>query len=157
MATSVPPTARAARPSKSLRRTGRWCCCSDIFGLVSPTVLDPACPEPTARALCNHRRARHLRGGFSFLTRSLVELWPEVVAEAGRLRKGKRKGGRLSYPEISARLKGAGYCNERGQPFNPHSVRAMIEVRECAIAGGAVQIEFTKVVACRPYPNKRRW
>jgi hypothetical protein len=26
-----------------------------------------------------------------------------------------------------ARLKDAGYCNERGQPFNPQSVRAMIE------------------------------
>jgi hypothetical protein len=26
-----------------------------------------------------------------------------------------------------ALLGGAGYCNERGQPFNPQSVRAMIE------------------------------
>ena len=59
--------------------------------------------------------------------KSHAELWPEVVAEARRLRKGKGKGGRLSYREISARLKDAGYRNERGQPFNPQSVRAMIE------------------------------
>ena len=39
----------------------------------------------------------------------------------------KGKAGGLSYREISARLKEAGYCNERGQPFNPQSVRAMIE------------------------------
>jgi hypothetical protein len=58
---------------------------------------------------------------------SHAELWPDVVAEAHRLRRGKGKGGRLSYREISGRLKDAGYCNERGQPLNPLSVRAMIE------------------------------
>jgi hypothetical protein len=57
---------------------------------------------------------------------SHAELWPEVVAEARCLRRGKGKGGRLSYREIS-RLKDAGYCNERGPPFNPQSVSAMIE------------------------------
>src|SRR4029453_16885952 len=31
------------------------------------------------------------------------------------------------YPESSARLKDTDYCNERGEPFNPQSVRAMIE------------------------------
>jgi DNA invertase Pin-like site-specific DNA recombinase len=56
-----------------------------------------------------------------------AELWPEVGAEARRLRRAKGKAGRLSYREISARLKDAGYRNERGEPFNPQSVRAMIE------------------------------
>ena len=59
--------------------------------------------------------------------KSHAELWPEVVAEARRLRRAKAKTGRLSYPEISARLKDAGYRNERGEPFNSQSVRAMIE------------------------------
>jgi DNA invertase Pin-like site-specific DNA recombinase len=59
--------------------------------------------------------------------KSHVELWPEVVAKARRLRRAKGKAGRLSYREISARLKDAGYLNERGEPFNPQSVRAMIE------------------------------
>lgn len=56
-----------------------------------------------------------------------AELWSEVVVEARRLRRAKGKAGRLSYREISARLKDAGYLNERGEPFNPQSVRAMIE------------------------------
>jgi hypothetical protein len=59
--------------------------------------------------------------------KSHAELWPEVVAEARRLRRAKGKAGRLSYRQISTRLKDAGYCNERGQPFNPQSDRAMIE------------------------------
>jgi DNA invertase Pin-like site-specific DNA recombinase len=59
--------------------------------------------------------------------KSHAELWPEVVPEARRLRKAKGKACRLSYREISARLKEAGYSNERGQPFNPQSVRAMLE------------------------------
>jgi hypothetical protein len=42
-------------------------------------------------------------------------------------RKLKGKSGRLSYREISTRLKDTGYRNERGEPFNPQSVRAMIE------------------------------
>jgi len=50
-----------------------------------------------------------------------------VVAEARRLRRAKGKGHRLSYREISVRLKDAGYLNERGEPFNPQRVRAMIE------------------------------
>jgi len=41
--------------------------------------------------------------------------------------RAKGKAGRLSYGEISARLKDAGYVNERGESFNPQSVRAMIE------------------------------
>ena len=56
-----------------------------------------------------------------------AELWPEVVTEARRLRRTKGKAGRLSYREISIGLKEAGYCNERGQPFNPQSVHAMVE------------------------------
>jgi DNA invertase Pin-like site-specific DNA recombinase len=56
--------------------------------------------------------------------KSHAELWPEVVAEARRLRRAKGKAGRLSYREISVRLKEAGYCNESGQPFNPQSVGA---------------------------------
>jgi hypothetical protein len=60
--------------------------------------------------------------------RSHAELWPEVVAEAKRLRRASPKTGqRLSFREISDRLEDAGHLNERGQPFNAQSVRAMIE------------------------------
>src|SRR5215831_13006386 len=60
--------------------------------------------------------------------KSHAELWPEVVAEAKRLRRASPKTGkRLSFREISNRLGNAGRLNERGEPFNPQSVRAMIE------------------------------
>ena len=60
--------------------------------------------------------------------KSHAELWPEVVAEAKRLRRASPKAGkRLSFREISDRLEDSGHLNERGQPFNPQSVRAMIE------------------------------
>lgn len=57
--------------------------------------------------------------------KSHAELWPEVVAETRRLRLAKGQGGRLSYREISARLKDAGYFNER-PAFNTR-VSAQIE------------------------------
>jgi DNA invertase Pin-like site-specific DNA recombinase len=60
--------------------------------------------------------------------KSHAELWPEVVAAAKRLRRASPKTGkRLSFREISDRLEDAGHLNERGQPFNAQSVRAMIE------------------------------
>ena len=59
--------------------------------------------------------------------KSHAELWPEAVALAKRLRRASPKTGeRLSFREISARLAAAGHLNERGQPFNQQSVRAMI-------------------------------
>jgi hypothetical protein len=55
------------------------------------------------------------------------ELRPDVVAEAKRLRRASPKTGeRLSYRQISARLEKSGFLNERGKPFNPKSVRAMV-------------------------------
>jgi DNA invertase Pin-like site-specific DNA recombinase len=60
--------------------------------------------------------------------KSHAEQWPETVALAKRLRRASPKSReRLSFREISARLAEAGHRNERGQPFNPQSVRAMIE------------------------------
>jgi DNA invertase Pin-like site-specific DNA recombinase len=59
--------------------------------------------------------------------KSHVELWPHVVAEAKRLRRASPKTGHMSFREISVRLVAAGHRNERGEPFNPQSVRAMVE------------------------------
>jgi len=39
-----------------------------------------------------------------------------------------------------------GYCNRRGQPFNPQSVRAMIEDRRRGSAGQATQIKGASVI-----------
>jgi hypothetical protein len=57
-----------------------------------------------------------------------AELHPDVVAEAKRLRRASPKTGeRLSYRQISARLEEAGFLNECGRPYNPKSIRAMVE------------------------------
>lgn len=55
------------------------------------------------------------------------ELRPDTVALAKRLRRASPKGGRLSYRDIAERLAEAGHLNERGQPFNPKSVKAMCD------------------------------
>ena len=71
--------------------------------------------------------------------KSHTELRPEVVAEAKRLRRASPKtGDRLSYRQISARLEAAGIVNERGLPFNPKSIKAMVEqpARKATAPGG---------------------
>jgi hypothetical protein len=60
--------------------------------------------------------------------KSHAEKRPEVVAEARRLRRASPTNGeRRSLRRISRELAAKGYVNERGQPFNPKSVRAMLE------------------------------
>jgi len=55
-----------------------------------------------------------------------AEIRPEVVAEAKRLlRTSPKTGERLS--KISNQLAGAGFVNERGKPFNPKSIKAMVD------------------------------
>ena len=59
-----------------------------------------------------------------------AEIRPDVVAEAKSLRRANPKtGNRLGYRHISARLKKLGFVNERDQPFNPKSIKAMVEQR----------------------------
>jgi hypothetical protein len=58
-------------------------------------------------------------------SRCSSRVWPR------RVRRERANTATPDYREISARLKDAGHCNERGQPFNPQSVRAMIEEPRC--------------------------
>ena len=51
---------------------------------------------------------------------------PDVVRLAKALACKKPKGGRLSLRAISAELAARGVVNERGRPFNPKSVAAML-------------------------------
>jgi DNA invertase Pin-like site-specific DNA recombinase len=54
----------------------------------------------------------------------------ETIAMAKRLRRtNSRTGERMSFRDISAALEAAGYVNENGRPYNPKSVRAMVEQR----------------------------
>ena len=57
-----------------------------------------------------------------------AELHPDIVALAKKLRRASPKSrDRLSYRKISAQLKKLGFVNERGQPYNPKSIKAMID------------------------------
>ena len=58
----------------------------------------------------------------------LVKALTEAVDMAKRLRRASPKtGDRRSLRKISAELAAAGYLNERGQPFNPNSIKLMLE------------------------------
>jgi hypothetical protein len=58
----------------------------------------------------------------------LVKALTEAVELTKRLRRASPKTGeRRSLRKISAELAAAGNLNERGQPFNPNSVRLMLE------------------------------
>jgi DNA invertase Pin-like site-specific DNA recombinase len=58
--------------------------------------------------------------------KSHAEKRPEIVALAKALARKKPKGGRLSLRAISAELAASGFLNERGRPFNPKSIAAML-------------------------------
>lgn len=59
--------------------------------------------------------------------KSHAELRPDVVRLAKRLHAKPRKGERRSLSAISKSLAAAGHLNGHGRPFNPGSVKAMID------------------------------
>ena len=104
----------------------------------------------TARLVGARERKRKETGKKVGGRRSHAELWPEIVAEAREPSGVEGKAGRLSYREISVRLKEAGYYNVHGRPFSLQSVRAMIEglqprQERCMIEHGQGE--------CLPYPR----
>jgi len=58
-----------------------------------------------------------------------VETRPDLVKLARVLARRKPKGGRLSLRAIAAEMAAQGFLNERGQPFNPKSIAAMLAAR----------------------------
>ncbi len=54
---------------------------------------------------------------------------PRAVALAKALARKKPKGGKVSLRAISAELAAQGFLYERGQPFNPKSIAAMLAAR----------------------------
>ena len=57
-----------------------------------------------------------------------AETHPETVDLAHKLRRKKPKGGQLSLRAIAAQLAVQGHLNERGKPFNPKSIAAMLAI-----------------------------
>jgi DNA invertase Pin-like site-specific DNA recombinase len=58
--------------------------------------------------------------------KSHAEERPEVVALAKLLARKRPKGGQLSLRAVAAALAAQGHVNERGKPFHPQSVAAML-------------------------------
>ena len=54
-----------------------------------------------------------------------------LAAESGHVQTWRRKpkGGQMSLRAISAELAARGHVNERGKPFNPNSIAAMLARR----------------------------
>jgi DNA invertase Pin-like site-specific DNA recombinase len=75
-----------------------------------------------------HARERKKARGEKHVGRnSHAQSRPDVVRLAKRLHQAFRTGERRSLREISAALAKAGHVNFNGQPFNPGSVKAMID------------------------------
>ena len=62
--------------------------------------------------------------------KSHAEARPEVVARARALHRKLPKGGTMSLRGVSAALAAEGFLNERGAPFHPNSIAAMLAGRE---------------------------
>src|SRR5580698_5899558 len=79
-----------------------------------------------AKLAAARRRKRIATGEKVEGRKSHIEARPDVVKLAKALARKKPKGGRLSLRTISAELAGQGFLNERGRPFNPKSIAAML-------------------------------
>ena len=73
------------------------------------------------------RDRKRARDGKCEGRRSHLEMKPELVALAKRLRRRNPKTGeRLSFRAIAAKLEGEGYMNIHGRRFAAESIKAMI-------------------------------
>ncbi len=82
-----------------------------------------------AKLAASRRRKRMATGKKVEGRKSHVEARPDLVKLAKALARKKPKGGRLSLRAISAELAAQGFLNERGRPFNPKSIAAMLAAR----------------------------
>ena len=81
----------------------------------------------TVAKLAAARRRKHAATGEKVEGRkSHAEVRPDVIRLAKALARKKPKGGKLSLRRIAAELAADGFLNERGCPFNPKSVAAML-------------------------------
>jgi DNA invertase Pin-like site-specific DNA recombinase len=72
------------------------------------------------------RARKKAAGGRGDGRKPISETHPQATLLAKQLRRKKPKGGVMSLRDISAELAAQGHLNERGAPFNPRAVMAMI-------------------------------
>jgi DNA invertase Pin-like site-specific DNA recombinase len=83
----------------------------------------------TVAKLAAARKRKRQSAGKCEGRKSHAELRPEVVALARKLRRRNPKGNERSLRQIATELAAQGYVNDRGRPFNPASVAAMVRGR----------------------------
>jgi DNA invertase Pin-like site-specific DNA recombinase len=83
----------------------------------------------TVAKLAAARKRKRQSAGKCEGRKSHAELRPEVVALARKLRRRNPKGNQRSLRQIATELAAQGYVNDRGRPFNPASVAAMVRGR----------------------------
>jgi hypothetical protein len=84
-------------------------------------------PIRSERGKCEGRKTRIERAERENKP-ELVKALTETVEMAKRLRRASPKNGESrSLRKISAELAADGYLNERGQPFNPNSIKLMLK------------------------------
>jgi DNA invertase Pin-like site-specific DNA recombinase len=79
-----------------------------------------------AKLAAARRRKREATGRKVGGRKSHAEERPDLVAIVRSLARKRPKGGRMSLRAISAELAARGFVNERGAPFNPKSIGAML-------------------------------
>jgi DNA invertase Pin-like site-specific DNA recombinase len=81
----------------------------------------------TVAKLAAARKRKRIATGVKVEGRkSHAEARPDVVKLAKTLARKKPKGGKPSLRAIAAELAARGFLNERGRPFNPKSIAAML-------------------------------
>ena len=79
-----------------------------------------------AKLAAARRRKRMATGKKVEGRKSHAEARPDVIKLAKALARKRPKGGKMSLRAISAELAARGILNERGKPFNPKSVSALL-------------------------------
>jgi DNA invertase Pin-like site-specific DNA recombinase len=81
----------------------------------------------TVAKLAAARKRKRMATGKCEGRKSHLEHRPDVVALAKALRRKRPRGAPMSLRAISQALAEQGHLNERGAPFNPFSVKSMLE------------------------------
>ena len=95
-------------------------------GTRNATALANSAVTLVAKLAAARRRKRMATGEKVDGRKSHAEVRPEVVKLAKALARKKPKGGRLRLRAIAAALAARGDLNERGKPFNPKSIAALL-------------------------------
>ena len=116
--------------NRTNRRQGRGCPVTGTTTLLIAGVFSQLEKTRLVKKLKAARDRKRATGAKVEGRRSLAETHPEAIALAKRLYRASPKSGqRMSLRKIARELQKVGHVNINGRPFNPASVKAMVEGR----------------------------